>query len=36
MSNVKAFSNVKIFTVAAVIAALEGAAYAAPGRGGGH
>jgi hypothetical protein len=35
MSNVKAFSNVKIFTIAAVIAALAGAAYAAPGRGGG-
>ncbi|MFY9954332.1 Spy/CpxP family protein refolding chaperone [Bradyrhizobium sp.] len=35
MSNVKAFSNAKIFTVAAVIAALAGAAYAAPGRGGG-
>ena len=35
MSNITAFSNVKIFTVAAVIAALAGAAYAAPGRGGG-
>ena len=35
MSNVKAFSNVKIFAVAAVMAALAGAAYAAPGRGGG-
>jgi hypothetical protein len=35
MSDVKAFSNVRILAIAAMIAALAGAAYAGPGRGGG-